>query len=327
MQRGRSGRFTRRSFLAGTGAVAAGVSFGPHLAWSAEEEKKLNFYNWDTYIGETTLDDFEEETGVEVKMDLFADNNELFAKLKEGNPGYDLIVPTNDYVRAYDRRPRCWYALDHAARSPISRPTKSRPVPGRRTSTRAASSACLTCGARSASATENPRMDGVPDSWKWLYDSDKYSGEDRDIGRLPDAAWRSESALKYLGHIPSTPTDPADDQGRPKQLVIRQKPHIKVFAADNGQDLLLSGEVDHHHGMERRYPSGDGRGRRHRLRRAERGRRVLWQDVPVPFRRARRIRNNAHMSSSTTSIDAGSQCAAIADFIQYATPNAAAARS
>ena len=31
-------------------------------------------------------------------MDLFADNDELFAKLKEGNPGYDVIVPTNDYV-------------------------------------------------------------------------------------------------------------------------------------------------------------------------------------------------------------------------------------
>src|SRR3546814_665489 len=28
------------------------------------------------------------------------------------------------------------------------------------------------------------------------------------------------------------------------QLLIKQKPHIKVFAEDNGQDLLLSGEVD-----------------------------------------------------------------------------------
>jgi spermidine/putrescine transport system substrate-binding protein len=31
-------------------------------------------------------------------MDLYADNEELFAKLKEGNPGYDLIIPTNDFV-------------------------------------------------------------------------------------------------------------------------------------------------------------------------------------------------------------------------------------
>ncbi|MDX1528769.1 MAG: PotD/PotF family extracellular solute-binding protein, partial [Gammaproteobacteria bacterium] len=88
---------SRRGFLAGMGAVAAGISFLPRQGFSAEE-KKLNFYNWDTYIGETTLDDFQKASGIEVKMDLFADNDELFAKLKEGNPGYDLIVPTNDYV-------------------------------------------------------------------------------------------------------------------------------------------------------------------------------------------------------------------------------------
>ena len=29
-----------------------------------------------------------------------------------------------------------------------------------------------------------------------------------------------------------------------EELVIRQKPHIKAFAEDNGQDLLISGEVD-----------------------------------------------------------------------------------
>ena len=41
-------RSTRRSFMAGTGAVAAGLTFLPKDGWSAEE-KKLNFYNWDTY--------------------------------------------------------------------------------------------------------------------------------------------------------------------------------------------------------------------------------------------------------------------------------------
>ena len=57
------------------------------------KKKKLNFYNWDTYIGETTLDDFQNDTGIKTQMDIFADNDELFAKLREGNPGYDLIVP------------------------------------------------------------------------------------------------------------------------------------------------------------------------------------------------------------------------------------------
>ena len=31
-------------------------------------------------------------------MDLYADNDELFAKLREGNPGYDVIIPTDSYV-------------------------------------------------------------------------------------------------------------------------------------------------------------------------------------------------------------------------------------
>ncbi len=90
-------RLNRRSFLAGTGAVAAGITLLPRVPRAAEEPK-LNFYNWDTYIGETTLDDFNKSTGIEVKMDLFADNDELFAKLKGGNPGYDVIVPTNDML-------------------------------------------------------------------------------------------------------------------------------------------------------------------------------------------------------------------------------------
>ena len=92
----------RRQLLQGGASAIAGLTFLPRFALS-EEEKKLNFYNWDTYIGETTLADFDKATGIEAKMDLFADNDELFAKLKEGNPGYDVIVPTNDYARAHDQ--------------------------------------------------------------------------------------------------------------------------------------------------------------------------------------------------------------------------------
>ena len=88
---------SRRQMMQGAAAVGFTVSSLPTFA-NAAEEKKLSFYNWDTYIGETTLDDFKAATGIEVTMDLFADNDELFAKLREGNPGYDLIVPSNDYV-------------------------------------------------------------------------------------------------------------------------------------------------------------------------------------------------------------------------------------
>ena len=80
MKRSLGRRCSRRRFLAGTGAVAAGVALMPRGSWGVEEPK-LNFYNWDTYIGETTLDDFKRAAGIEVKMDLFADNDELFMVL------------------------------------------------------------------------------------------------------------------------------------------------------------------------------------------------------------------------------------------------------
>ena len=88
-------RPNRRSLLKGASIAAVGLTMMPRFSL-ADEEKQLNFYNWDTYIGELTLADFETATGIETKMDLFADNDELFAKLKGGNPGYDVIVPTND---------------------------------------------------------------------------------------------------------------------------------------------------------------------------------------------------------------------------------------
>ena len=87
----------RRRLLRGSGALFAGLTLLPYKAMS-EEEKKLSFYNYDTYIGENTLADFTAATGIEVKMDLFADGDELFTKLKAGNPGYDVIIPTNDKV-------------------------------------------------------------------------------------------------------------------------------------------------------------------------------------------------------------------------------------
>ena len=97
----------RRGLLQTLGVAAIGISFGGLAACSkgdsggkisTGEEPKLNFYNWDTYIGETTLADFKAASGVDVKMDLFDSNDVLFAKFKAGNPGYDVIVPSNDFV-------------------------------------------------------------------------------------------------------------------------------------------------------------------------------------------------------------------------------------
>ena len=70
-----TGRPSRRSLLTTFGAAAIGISFGAAACSQQSggaapaangEEAKVNFYNWDTYIGETTLADFKKASGVDV---------------------------------------------------------------------------------------------------------------------------------------------------------------------------------------------------------------------------------------------------------------------
>jgi spermidine/putrescine transport system substrate-binding protein len=233
---------SRRSLLAGLGAAAAGLSFGalegcaPRGAVGPNgEERRLNLYNWDTYTGKTTLADFKAATGVEVKMSLFATNDELFSKLKAGNPGFDVIVPSNEYVTRM-RVADMLMPLDLAKipnrvnllpqfRNPFFDPGRRYSMPY--------TWLVLGIGYRKS------RMRGVPDSWKWLMDSDRYKGR---IGLFSESDDLIELSAMYLGYPPHDIPPPVIE--RVARMLIRQKPNIKIFHNDEGQDLLASGEID-----------------------------------------------------------------------------------
>jgi spermidine/putrescine transport system substrate-binding protein len=158
-------------------------------------------------------------------------------------------------------------------------------------------------------------VDEVPDSWKWLYDSDKYS---RRLALLGDGPTVIEIGLKYLGHSLNTTAPERIEQVA--RLVIKQKPHIKTFAKDNGQDLLLAGEVDlamEWNGDIRQVMAED----------ADIGYAVpteggaLWQDCLCIPKGAPHPQNAHRFINFLLDPDVG---AAIAEHIQYATPNAAA---
>ncbi len=59
---------------------------------------KLYIYNWTYYIPDEVLKDFEKEFNIQYVYDVFASNEEMFAKLKAGGTGYDIVVPSGDYV-------------------------------------------------------------------------------------------------------------------------------------------------------------------------------------------------------------------------------------
>ena len=77
------------------------IALGALLAASpaiAQEEAVLNVYNWSDYIAEDTIANFEAETGIKVNYDVY-DNNEIVdAKLLAGNSGYDIVVPSGNFL-------------------------------------------------------------------------------------------------------------------------------------------------------------------------------------------------------------------------------------
>ncbi len=60
--------------------------------------KTLYLYNWTYYTPDSVIEKFEKEFGVKVVYDDYASNEDMFAKLKAGGSGYDLVVPSGDYV-------------------------------------------------------------------------------------------------------------------------------------------------------------------------------------------------------------------------------------
>jgi spermidine/putrescine transport system substrate-binding protein len=231
----------RRSILAGLGA-AAGLTLSSlescapgKGAKAGGEDARLNLYNWDTYIGATTLADFRAATGIAVKMSLFATDDELFARLAAGNPGFDVIVPSNEYVS----RLRISDLLEPL--DPAKIPNRSNVLPAfqnpafdpGRLFSMPYTWLVLGIGYRKS------KVRGIPDSWKWVMDSDRYRGR---IGVFSEADDMIALGAKYLGY--SARNIPRNVIDRVAEMYIRQKPSIKIFHHDEGQDLLLAGEVD-----------------------------------------------------------------------------------
>ena len=220
----------RRRLLGGGLAVAAVAGAVPGLLNA--RARQVNVLNWDTYIGPDTIREFTAATSIDVRYDLFASNDELFGRLREGNPGYDVICPTHQYVERMVAADML-VPLDHGK---IPNIANLDPYfmdvefdPGRQHSL-SYFWGTMGIGYRKSVAS--------PTSWADLMDSDEFSGRvsllnDNNIIRM---------ALVYLGYSLNT-QDPGEIE-EAVQLLIRAKPHIKTFAPDTGQDLLIAGEVD-----------------------------------------------------------------------------------
>jgi putrescine transport system substrate-binding protein len=75
----------------------AGLLAGAALPVLAAPQE-VHFANWADYIGPTVLQDFQKETGIRVVLDAFESDEVLEAKLLTGHSGFDVVVPSADFL-------------------------------------------------------------------------------------------------------------------------------------------------------------------------------------------------------------------------------------
>ncbi|MDZ4095100.1 MAG: extracellular solute-binding protein, partial [Paracoccaceae bacterium] len=64
----------------------------------ASAEGVLNLYNWGNYTNPELLTKFEAETGIKVIVTDYDSNDTALAKVEAGGAGFDLVVPSANYV-------------------------------------------------------------------------------------------------------------------------------------------------------------------------------------------------------------------------------------
>jgi spermidine/putrescine transport system substrate-binding protein len=218
--------------LAGLGSACGGDGGGEQ-----ELAEELHLYNWSEYIEPQVLEDFEEEFGVRVIEDTFANNEELLAKLQAGAGGYDVIVPS-DYMVEIMIEENLLAQLNHENLPNIENidPKFANP-PYDPEMTHCVPYLWGTTGI----GYNGEVFDEPPDSWAYMFDPNlaaEYAGQ---ITMLNDVRESIGAALKYLGY--SLNTTDETELGEARDLLIQQKEWIYAYDAEQYEDLLSSDET------------------------------------------------------------------------------------
>lgn len=223
-------------------ALGALVIATPALA----QQNVVNVYNWSDYIAEDTIANFEAETGIKVNYDVY-DNNEIVdSKLLIGNSGYDIVVPTGNFLERQVRA-GLMLPLDKSKLPNLSNldpavmavaaehdPDNAHSVPYM--------TFTIGLGYNVEKVTAALGAEAELDTWTLVFDpanAEKLAG--CGIAMLDSPTEVIGTVLHYLGLDPNS--ESAEDLAQAEAVLTAVKPYIRYYHSSQYIDDLANGEI------------------------------------------------------------------------------------
>ncbi|MBQ6564208.1 MAG: spermidine/putrescine ABC transporter substrate-binding protein [Clostridiales bacterium] len=205
------------------------------IALPAFADEVVNVFNWEDYIDESVLEDFEAETGIRVNYMRFTTNEDMMVQV-EANPGaFDVVFPSDYMVERmlnkglleeinYDHIPNSKYILESLT-NPDYDPNGAHSIP-------------YMWGTVGILYNTEKVTDPV-ESWGILWD-EKYAGNVFMLDSIRDSMGIT---LKYLGYPINTREYVQLREAT--DLLISQKTSgvVKAYQVDETKDKMVAGEA------------------------------------------------------------------------------------
>ncbi|WP_182418454.1 extracellular solute-binding protein [Bartonella sp. HY038] len=218
--------------------ILAGISIVSLSEAVFAQSKNLNLFVWADSVSPELIKKFEKETGIKVSVDGFTSNEDVLTKLQAGSSGYDLITPSQHFVKimidsnllenvdmkslpAFQQVDKKWF-------NQWWDPTNEYSFP-------------FSYGTAGFTVNRD-QYKGPIDSWKVYFEP---SADLR--GRIASLAQPDEvisAAQNYLG-IPYCSENPAEMK-KVLDLLKAQKDYVAVYSSDNIENRIGGGEVAMH---------------------------------------------------------------------------------
>lgn len=202
------------------------------LAGCAKAPPTLHVYTWADYVKPELVQRFEQENGCKVVIDTFDSNEAMYAKLKAGATGYDLLVPSSYMVKIM---------FDQGMLQPVNKnlipnlvhidPEYLRIAIDKDMDHSVPYMLTITGIAYLQSKVENFEA-----SWA-MFDRADLKGR---MTMLNDMRETIGAALKFLGYSLNS-TDPGELE-QAKQVVLRWKANLAKFENEQYKNGIASGE-------------------------------------------------------------------------------------